>query len=575
MTAPSENDDDEAGSKPLRVAVLCNGPHLAAWQVECLRHIQDLPFAAISLLIVNAEPPAPRPPAIRRLRNKLSNGLLAWRTYERFVLERRAAATKSVPLPPALEELPKVEVVPVKVGKFRQAFDDDALGAIRSHDPDVLLRFGFGILTGEILSLARYGLWSFHHGDPAHFRGAPPGFWEIHNGDPVTGVILQRLTETLDGGAVLHAGWFKTNAASYPKSLDRTFFGSAHFVARALTDLRKDPAGLLRRQPPETSGPIYRYPRTGAVLTFLAKSLRARFRDQYVSLFRHQQWSVGVIDRSVESLCAESSGSALEADGVRWLPESKGRFLADPFPLVGADGQAAIIAEDFSWKKNIGRISIVPLDSHAEPRAAIRSDFHLSYPFMLDVEDKVFCVPECAESREVALHRYDGKERRWEKYKTLVEGRALLDPTIFRHDDRWWLFCTDAERGPNEFLCAWYAEELAGEWRPHRANPIKVDIRSARPAGPPFMFDGAMIRPAQDCSRIYGGAISFNRTLKLTHDEFVEEPIGRLTPDRRRYPAGLHTIAGFGEKTIVDGARWTFVWDEFGRAVRRKLRGRA
>ena len=46
---------------------------------------------------------------------------------------------------------------------------------------------------------------------PSDSAAPPPGFWEIHNGDPVTGVILQRLTETLDGGVVLHAGWFKTN----------------------------------------------------------------------------------------------------------------------------------------------------------------------------------------------------------------------------------------------------------------------------------------------------------------------------------------------------------------------------
>lgn len=157
------------------------------------------------------------------------------------------------------------------------------------------------------------------------------------------------------------------------------------------------------------------------------------------------------------------------------------------------------------------------------------------------------------------------------KHRVLLEGHALLDPTIFRHEDRWWLFCTDAERGPNDFLCAWYADALTGEWHPHRANPVKVDIRGARPAGPPFLCEEKLIRPAQDCSRVYGGAVTFNRILKLTPDEFFEEPVGKLMPDGQHYPAGLHTISGFGEQSIVDGARWTFVWNEFARALGRKL----
>jgi methionyl-tRNA formyltransferase len=43
----------------------------------------------------------------------------------------------------------------------------------------VLLRFGFNILSGEILTVARYGVWSYHHGDNDYYRGGPPHFWEL------------------------------------------------------------------------------------------------------------------------------------------------------------------------------------------------------------------------------------------------------------------------------------------------------------------------------------------------------------------------------------------------------------
>jgi len=44
-----------------------------------------------------------------------------------------------------------------------------------------------------------FGVWSWHHGDEDKYRGGPPAFWEIVNADPVTGALLQRLTERLDG----------------------------------------------------------------------------------------------------------------------------------------------------------------------------------------------------------------------------------------------------------------------------------------------------------------------------------------------------------------------------------------
>jgi hypothetical protein len=112
-----------------------------------------------------------------------------------------------------------------------------------------------------------------------------------------------------------------------------------------------------------------------------------------------------------------------------------------------------------------------------------------------------------------------------------------------------------------------------GEWHAHVGNPIKIDIRSARPAGPPFRHRGDLIRPAQDCSKRYGGSVVFNRVVQLTPFDFLEEPIARLEPDYRGpYPAGLHTVCGAGGVTIIDGARHAFIPSEMRRALARKLR---
>jgi hypothetical protein len=51
----------------------------------------------------------------------------------------------------------------------------------------------------------------------------------------------------------------------------------------------------------------------------------------------------------------------------------------------------------------------------------------------------------------------------------------------------------------------------------------------------------------------------------LTPTQFAETPVRRIAPDPRgAYPEGLHTIAGVGELTVIDGKRLVFSPIAFG-----------
>jgi hypothetical protein len=101
---------------------------------------------------------------------------------------------------------------------------------------------------------------------------------------------------------------------------------------------------------------------------------------------------------------------------------------------------------------------------------------------------------------------------------------------------------------------------------------VKVDVRSARPAGTPFVVDGTLYRPAQDCSRTYGGRVTINRVLILTPLAFREEPFAFVDPDPEGpYPDGLHTLSQVGNVTLIDGKRTLFVPVEFRRVLLKKL----
>ncbi|MFW9880029.1 MAG: hypothetical protein ACFFG0_43700 [Candidatus Thorarchaeota archaeon] len=114
-----------------------------------------------------------------------------------------------------------------------------------------------------------------------------------------------------------------------------------------------------------------------------------------------------------------------------------------------------------------------------------------------------------------------------------MEDTAGIDPTIFRYNGKWWVLYTDADLDNKNNLCDCHAPDFFGPWKKHVLNPLKIDIRSSRPAGTPFIHNGNLYRPAQDCSRIYGGRIIINRINRLSETEFDEEAISVVEPQKK------------------------------------------
>jgi hypothetical protein len=183
----------------------------------------------------------------------------------------------------------------------------------------------------------------------------------------------------------------------------------------------------------------------------------------------------------------------------------------------------------------------------------------MSYPFLFRHEGEIYCVPETSEAREVALYQAERFPYRWTRVCTLLADVAALDPTLFQWEGRWWLMCTHGDSRPQETLFIYYSHSLRGPWAAHRRNPVVIDIRSARPAGTPFLHRGALYRPAQDCSGRYGGSITVTRVLELSPASFRQEIVRTVRPDLHGpYRHGMHTLSAAGDITLVDGCRLIF-----------------
>jgi hypothetical protein len=104
----------------------------------------------------------------------------------------------------------------------------------------------------------------------------------------------------------------------------------------------------------------------------------------------------------------------------------------------------------------------------------------------------------------------------------------------------------------NDELHLFHAEDLFGNWKPHARNPVKSDVRCARPAGALYWRNGSLYRPAQIGAPRYGAGLSLNRVLRLTPHEYAERQVERVLPDEAAGLYGIHTLNRAADITVID-----------------------
>lgn len=548
----------EGREAPLRFVILCNSPNVEAWQAECIREVIASGAATVAGVVVrnNAAPPSGLDKWTKRWRDR---SILAWRLFDRFCVRPFSKAVAPVDLFPLIGDAPRIADSPVSVGKYGQTLDAPTIEFVRSLKPDFILRFGYGILKGDILDVAPYGIWSYHHGDPASFRGQPPGFWEIFNGAKTAGVILQVLGAELDGGRILHRGTFAVTPQSYAKTRDTLYLGSTSFVARTCRDILAN--GWREERPTESRalGPVYRQPTTRQVARFAILSLLARVSAFHKYRWTRQNWNCAVVPQPIH-IVAGLAGRDPQRDALRsavWMSPGPDEFYADPFGFKRGASRFQIFFERFRWSADRGDIATTVFDGNTfEPcTTAFEAPTHLSYPYVVRRGDRHVFIPEHSAAREVCSFEFDDQGVAIGKVPIFPET-DMIDTTFVEQGGRIWAFALIDNHAKNTHLHLFHAESYDGPWLAHCLNPIKSDVRSSRPAGTPFEHEGKLFRPAQDCSSVYGGAVTVNQIVIMTPTDFFEIEVSSVRPlSDGDYLDGLHTLSKMEDCTLIDGAR--------------------
>ena len=186
-------------------------------------------------------------------------------------------------------------------GRFSEYFSEEDVQRIRSYNLDFIVRFGFGIVRGEIHGAARYGIWSYHHDDERVYRGSPPCFWPIYDNRPTSGAVLQRLTDRLDGGVILRHGTFATQP-SYSTNLKTVYGGCVDWIRSAALQVKLGDLITVSAQPSPTTARISYSPGPISMLNFLGRGVFRTVLRQFRRLLYHDIWNVGLLRESPESL---------------------------------------------------------------------------------------------------------------------------------------------------------------------------------------------------------------------------------------------------------------------------------
>jgi len=549
---------------PLKVGLLLDSYDVAAWTYQMIENIQSSHYAQIELVVLNCnEPPKENKTLFEKItRNKSRLPYLAVRRCLELVYEK--VIERNTYLPDAdqpkncsgLLAGAKVVEVTTKRKTWSDYFHESDIDAVKKLDIDILVRSGFGIIRGDMLNAAHYGIWSFHHGDNALNRGGPAGYWESMQQWPETGSILQILSEDLDNGQVLYKSFSCTDSMSVTDNKNGYYWKSLLFMTRKMKELHKLGADEFfakvdaeNLHPQFYSERLYTVPTNWELAKLTLSRVVNKIKLQYQERFRLDQWIL------MYHLRDELSTSLWRYKKI--IPP-KDKFWADPH-ILQRDDKYYVFFEEYLYETGKGHISVLTIDedgNYSEPTTVLNTEHHLSYPFVFEHEGAIYMVPESIENKTIQLYKCVGFPHKWEHQHNLIDNIQAVDATLFEHEGKWWMFANIAEQegsSVHDELHIFYADSpLSTNWKPHSLNPVVSDCKVARPAGKIFTENGRIYRPSQNCSVRYGYGFNLNEIELLTTTEYKETTVSRVEPNWEKHLVGTHTFNRVGNLHVID-----------------------
>ena len=543
----------------LAVGILLDSHQVPHWAYTMIEKIVGSDYAEIALVIKRDAVGLAEPKKYRNSDERFEAlFFFVANKLDKLTCKQESNAFELKDLQQVLSNIDWIAVTPIQ-NALGESLNEEDCKRIQACKLDVLIKLGFGKLRGKVLSAAKYGVWSLWHGDNRINQVGPVGFWEVFEGRSETGSMLQILANDSNNSKVIYESFAQTDYLSVSQNNNNNYWKTVSFIPRKLQELHalgeeSFHAGIkLNNQHPFFySRPLHIVPRknewTKIILRHLLKIATRRVQrclyfDQYILLY---------------GINKGKTFSPTLSRYTKLIPPDD-RFWADPF-IIFENRKYYVFVEEVMAHNNKGHISYLTIDENEKvsmTKKILEKPYHMSYPFVFSFNNEYYMIPETASNNTIELYKCVDFPDRWEMVAVIMENIQAFDTTVLQKNGKWWLFANVRENEQTssfDELFLFYSDDLfSGNWTPHVKNPIVSDVRSARPAGHIFAYNGNLYRPSQNSSKIYGYGIKINHIITLNEEEYKEECISDIEPLWSKKIIAVHTLNFVNEMTIVDG----------------------
>lgn len=236
-------------------------------------------------------------------------------------------------------------------------------------------------------------------------------------------------------------------------------------------------------------------------------------------------------------------------------------WYADPI-LYKYNNTIYMFYEAYNKRKNRGEIGVATVTNNriVNKKIIISEPFHMSYPFVFELNNKIYMIPETSSVKKLLLYECVYFPYEWKLSKELMNNVELSDATILKDSDKKLYLFVSKLYSTSPYKDELHLFTMDNEFilTPHKCNPIVTDNEFSRPAGKILEYNNKLIRVSQDCSNGgYGKAIKFNEIIKLSDSEYQETNISSLLPNQvfisfNKKLTGTHTYARMDEFEVID-----------------------